>query len=64
MPLLPSLVDTTAQSFDMREASFDKAYLSDFNLAFVMDKGAIPFIPFKSNTTGQGSPMWESLYHF
>ena len=26
--------------------------------------GAYPYIPFKSNTTGQGSPMWKRLYAY
>ena len=26
--------------------------------------GADPYIPFKSNTTGQGSPMWKRLYAY
>lgn len=63
-PLMAPLVDSTAQRFDMAEISADKAYLSDRNLARIVDAGATPYIPFKSNTTGEGSHMWRSFYHF
>ena len=35
------------------------------NLRHIEGHGAYPYIPFKSNTTGKGSPMWTRLYgHF
>ena len=63
-PVLPGLLDTTAQRFTMAEVSADKAYLSDANLRHIESYGADPYIPFKSNTTGQGSPMWKRLYAY
>ena len=63
-PVLPGLLDTTAQQFTMAEVSADKAYLSEANLRHIEAHGADPYIPFKSNTTGQGSPMWKRLYAY
>ena len=63
-PVLPGLLDTTAQRFTMTEVSADKAYLSNSNLRHIEAHGADPYIPFKSNTTGQGSPMWKRLYAY
>ena len=63
-PVLPGLLDTTAKRFTMAEVSADKAYRSDANLRHIEGHGAYPYIPFKSNTTGQGSPMWKRLYAY
>ena len=63
-PILPRLLDETAKRFTMREISADKAYLSDPNLRHIERLGAYPYIPFKSNTTGNGSPMWRRLYGY
>lgn len=46
------LVETTAQNFVMQEVSADKAYLSSANLQTVVDHNAMPYIPFKINSTG------------
>ena len=63
-PVLPELLDNTAKRFTMAEFAADKAYLSEANLAHIESLGAAPYIPFKSNTTGQGSPMWKRLYAY
>ena len=63
-PLLPGLADTTAEQFTMKEVSADKAYLSENNLKEMEGHGAAPYIPFKSNTTGKGSAMWQRLYAY
>ena len=63
-PLLPGLLDKTAERFDMKEVSADKAYLSAPNLRHIVNLGAYPYIPFKSNTTGKGSPLWRRLYGY
>ena len=58
------LVERTAANFEVREVSADKAYLSRKNLNAVESVGAIPFIPFKSNTlepTEAGA--WARMYH-
>jgi len=46
----------------------DKAYLSSDNLQTVASHQATPFIPFKSNSTGNSSgpqtALWKRLFHF
>ena len=44
----------------------DKAYLSRKYLRLVVQRGGTPYIPFKSNTTGdgRGSVLWEQLCGF
>jgi transposase len=58
------LVKKTARNFTMREVEADKAYSSRANLEQVATYGAIPYVPFKSNTTGEGegSELWEKLW--
>jgi transposase len=64
------LVDRTADSgFKMREVSADKAYLGGDNLLASLQRGAIPYIPFKSNSVPQSnytpkSELWTRMYHF
>ena len=58
------LVARTAQHFEVREVSADKAYLSRKNLNAVESVGGMPFIPFKSNIlepTEAGT--WAKMYH-
>jgi transposase len=58
------LVERTTEHFPVKEVSADKAYLSRKNLNAVESVGAMPFIPFKSNTlepTEAG--MWARMYH-
>ena len=67
---LKPMVDTTARTFDMQEVSADKAYLSRPNLHAIDNVGAVPFIPFKSNSlpvprNGKNpDALWERAYHF
>lgn len=64
-PQLPELVGKTAEHFEMREVSGDKAYLSVNNLEVINDVGARAFIPFKSNSQANGNGMlWKKLYHY
>ena len=58
------LLDRAAQQFKLEEVSADKAYLSDPNLRHVKKLEAYPYIPFKKNTTGKGSPLWRRLYSY
>jgi len=53
-PELVPLIKNTAKHFDMKEISADKAY------------GAIPFIPFKSNSlkNSRGSRLWKQMWLF
>jgi transposase len=63
---LPALVEATAENFTMREVSADKAYSSIKNLELVVSKGAMPYVPFKSHTTGNGdgSAIWRKLWGY
>lgn len=60
------LVESTGEDFIMREVSADKAYSSRKNLQLVSDLGAIPFIPFKKNTTGnaRGCQIWRQMWMY
>ena len=65
-PMFPALVDATADRFEMREVSADKAYLSRRNVALVAAHGATPYIPFKTDSTGAtpgASELWKRLFH-
>jgi transposase len=59
------MVKATARIFSIREVGVDKAYLSKNNLEAVMKAGGVSYIPFKSNTMGEGggSILWEKLWH-
>ena len=65
-PQFKPLVTTTRKHFQVREVDADKAYSSKENLEVAVRNDAIPYIPFKSNTTGEpgGSRLWEWLWHF
>ena len=64
-PFLAPMVKTTAESFTISEVSADKAYSSEKNLKLIHGLNAAPYIPFRSNTTGDGtgSALWENLFH-
>lgn len=58
------LLARTAQHYEVREVSADKAYLSRQNLNAVEVVGGMPFIPFKSNTVEPTEAgMWARMYH-
>ncbi len=64
-PVLPGLLDTTAQTFNVEEISADKAYSGESNLRAIEDIGATPYIPFKKRTrAARGSAMWRRLYAY
>jgi transposase len=59
------LVEATAQNFTMRQVSGDKAYSSGPNLQTVVDNRAMPYIPFKANSTGKNSSeLFKKMFHF
>src|SRR3989338_4989882 len=62
---MPELVNTTAKSFKIEEASADKGYLSKANMLSVMEHGGKVFIPFKSNSSGNASKskIWKKMFH-
>ena len=58
------LLARTAQHYEVREVSADKAYLSHKNLNAVESVGGMPFVPFKSNTVEPTEAgMWARMYH-
>jgi len=61
-PELPALLAATSQRFDVAEVSADKAYLSRSNLNAVEAAGAVPYIPFKSNSKGNGPASWRKMW--
>jgi transposase len=65
-PQLASLFQRTAENFEVKEVSCDRAYSSKENLKLISDEGAVPFIPFKSNVTGKrgGNSIWKKMYHY
>ncbi|HEY0322446.1 MAG TPA: transposase [Pyrinomonadaceae bacterium] len=68
-PYFKPLVEATAHNFLMNEISADKAYLSAGNLKTVVDNNAMPYIPFKINSTGKGrddrqNALWKQMYHY
>ena len=68
-PQLPMLLARTAEHFDVREVSGDKAYLSRTNLHAITAAGATPLIPFKSNSVAHSGHhrrdlLWERAFHY
>jgi len=67
---LPTLVNNTAKTFDIREVSADKAYSDRRNLWAVQSQGGTAYIPFKVNSTGAGDHhhkfdgLWNRMWHF
>ena len=46
----------------MAEMSADKAYLSHANLDAIEALGAVPYIPFKSNSKAAGPAAWRRMW--
>src|SRR6185503_20963944 len=69
-PYFKGLVDKTANNgFQMKEVSADKGYLGASNMLATLQHGAIPYIPFKTNSVPQSqttarSELWTKMYHF
>lgn len=61
-PEFPGLIAATDRRFDLKEVSADKAYLSHSNLAATEAVGAVPYIPFKSNSKGAGPAAWRRMW--
>ncbi len=61
---IPLIERTQKLGFNIEEASADKAYLSRANLSFIDSIGGVPYIPFKSNSTGKpmGSRIYRQMY--
>lgn len=65
-PYFIPLLNKTADDFEIKEVSADKAYSSRDNLEAVVEKGAFPYIPFKNSSSGKarGSKVWSSMYNY
>ena len=61
-PQLPPLLASTAQRFVLAEVSADKAYLGHDNLAAIEAVGAVPYVPFKTNSRDKGSAAWRRMW--
>lgn len=66
-----NLQHTAESGFNMKEVSADKAYLGAENLLTTLRNGAIPYIPFKSNSVphsrgsyGPKSTLWTRMFKF
>lgn len=62
--MFPTLVDSTAKSFQMKEVYADKGYSSRRCLEAVNKHGAIPYIAFRRHSRGlaQGSQIWRTMF--
>jgi transposase len=69
-PFFKGLVDRTADAgFQMKEVSADKGYLGASNMLATLQRGAIPYIPFKTNSVATDdyrpkSQLWTRMFHF
>jgi transposase len=63
---LQPLLQETAENFDIKELSADKAYNSHDNMDAVNRVGAVPFIPYKRNTRARanGSSTWHKMWYY
>lgn len=63
---LPYLVKQTSANFNAEKYLADKAYSSRKNFEIIAELNALPFIPFKSNTTGKskGCPLWHAMFDY
>ena len=62
-PLLPTLVNHTADNFNISEVSADLGYSSEDNLKAIDAIGARPLIPFKSNATHVKGGLWAQMFY-
>jgi len=62
-PLLPSLLDHTANNFNVSEVSADLGYSSENNLKAIAALGATPLIPFKENATHKRGGLWAQMFY-
>jgi len=65
-PVFNPLLTNTAQLFNVKEITADKAYSSRANLELAKELQIMPYIPFKSNITGKakGSPTWAKMFKY
>jgi transposase len=63
-PQFKPLMQKTAENFDVRETSADKAYLSVENVEAIAAMGGTAFIAPKVNTTGGVGGLFEKMFHY
>lgn len=63
-PILPSLLDTTAENFTVREVSADKQYACELNFRAIANHQAEAFIPFRVGTTGRIGGLFAKAFHY
>lgn len=63
-PLLPAMLNSTAERFSINEVSADMGYLAESNLKAVVDAGGTPLIPFKSNSAPTRPGLWNKMFHY
>jgi transposase len=63
-PILPSLVESAAKRFDVKEVSADKGYSSGANHDAIEKVGAVPYIAFKHWTTGGIGGTFAKAFHY
>jgi len=67
-PQFKPLVETVVNNgFNVQELMADKAYSSRENFALIDSLNAVPFIPFKSNTTSKPrgqSRIWRKMFYY
>ena len=63
-PMLPVLLNQTAERFNVRELSADMAYGTVSNFEAINAAGVTPLIPFKSNATGGSGGLYAKAFHY
>jgi hypothetical protein len=63
-PLLPALVNSTANNFTLNEVSADKGYSSLDNHEAIAATGATPYIAFKKSAMDAVGGMYQKMYHY
>ena len=61
---LPSLVQTTARTFTMKEVSADKGYTGQDTHNAIAGVGATPYLMFKANSTGGIGGLYAKMFHY
>jgi transposase len=69
-PVLPELIQTTAENFHVVEVSADKGYSSRTNAGAIDAIGATPYLAFRRNSKadrpskrGKPDTLWTRMYH-
>jgi transposase len=63
-PILPSLIESTAKNFTMAEVSADKGYSARYCHDAIAKVGAVPYIAFKKNATGNVGGLYGKMWHY